>query len=102
MATNGGELLVTYASLRETAGQIKGAAGVIQNEIAAMKSAVANVSAGWEGEAKTAMEDAQKRLQDKANKIGEILERVSAKIQEGADHYQVTDVKASRLFTEGY
>ncbi|MEU3351357.1 WXG100 family type VII secretion target [Streptomyces sp. NPDC037389] len=102
MATNGGELLVTYASLRETAGQIKGAAGVIQNEISAMKSAVANVSAGWEGEAKTAMEDAQKRLQDKANKIGEILERVSAKIQEGADQYHVTDVKASRLFTEGY
>ncbi|MFD8999111.1 WXG100 family type VII secretion target [Streptomyces abikoensis] len=102
MATNGGELLVTYASLHETAGQIGSAAGVIQNEISAMKSAVANVSAGWEGEAKAAMVDAQNRLQEKANAIGEILDRVSKKIREGADHYRVTDVKASQLFTEGY
>ncbi|MHA7961819.1 WXG100 family type VII secretion target [Streptomyces sp. L500] len=102
MATNGGELLVTYASLHETAGQISGAAGVVQSEIAAMQSAVANVSAGWEGDAKAAMDEAQKRLQDRANAIGEILDRVSKKIREGADHYRVTDVKASQLFTEAY
>ncbi len=102
MTANGGELLVTYASLQETANQIGSAAGVVQREIDAMKSAVANVSAGWEGEAKQAMDEAQRRLQDRANAIGEILKQVSSKIREGADHYHVTDMKASRLFTEGY
>ncbi|MFF4157161.1 WXG100 family type VII secretion target [Streptomyces sp. NPDC001678] len=102
MAGNGGELVVTYGSLQETAGQIKGAAAVLSSELEAMRSAVANVSAGWEGEAKAAMDNAQNQLQNRAREIEEILKKVSERILMGSDHYYATDRKASQLFSEGY
>lgn len=93
-----GELVVHYSSLQATASDIKGAAAVIQREIEAMKSAVGKVAEGWQGEANTAMVQAQNQLQQRADHIKQILEDVSRRIVTGGDHYQATDRKSAGLF----
>ncbi|MFI9240875.1 WXG100 family type VII secretion target [Streptomyces sp. NPDC053079] len=93
------ELVVHYSSLQATASDIKGAAAVIQREIEAMKSAVGKVAEGWQGEAHTAMKQAQDQLQKRADHIKQILEKVSQDILTGGDHYQATDRKSAGLFS---
>ncbi|MEV4439757.1 WXG100 family type VII secretion target [Streptomyces sp. NPDC049577] len=102
MAGHDGEIVVTYASLKDTADQIKAAAGVIEREIETMSSAVGKVGAGWHGEAHQAMLHAQDQLKKRAESIRHVLEKVSALVLTGSEQYHATDRRASRLFTEGY
>lgn len=98
MSGNSGDLIVTYASLDETAKDIKAAGGVIERELQAMSDAVKKVSEGWAGESFTAMTHAQDQLAKKAKDIQDVLNRVSELIVSGSSDYQHTDRKSAGLF----
>ncbi|MFI9719632.1 WXG100 family type VII secretion target [Streptomyces sp. NPDC052396] len=98
MSGNGGELAVTYANMTDTAGQIKHAAEVVSGELQKMAAAVDNVSAGWEGQAHTAMTEAAADFRKRGERIKSALDQVAKLIERGSEHYQMTDSKAAKLF----
>ncbi|GAA0481085.1 WXG100 family type VII secretion target [Streptomyces stramineus] len=102
MADQGGELVVHYGSLQDTARDIKKAAGVIERELEAMRSAVSNVAAGWEGEAHTMMLQVDAEFRRRSAHIQATLKQVADLVLTGSENYYATDRKASQLFDISY
>ncbi|AZQ73854.1 MULTISPECIES: WXG100 family type VII secretion target [Streptomyces] len=93
-----GILKVQYSGLGHTAGDIRTAAGVVQQQLDALWAAVDKVTHGWEGEAHQMMMAAKAQWDARAQHIQSVLEDVSKKIEHGSTQYQHTDRKAAGLF----
>ncbi|MFC0598615.1 WXG100 family type VII secretion target [Streptomyces palmae] len=102
MSGNGDDIKVTYSSLEQTAGDIRGAAGVVQKQLDDIWAAVKKVTDGWDGEAHQMMLSAKAQFDARGTHIHKILLEIAQKIETGSADYKHTDQKASRLFDIAY
>lgn len=102
MAATDGHTKVTYESLQQMANRIRQVSKKIVDDLAAMDQALKVVTDTWDGEAHAQYVQLQAKYKGQADHMKNTLEQVAVLIERGKDDYRSTDVKASRLFTEGY
>ncbi|MCX5105453.1 WXG100 family type VII secretion target [Streptomyces sp. NBC_00053] len=95
---NDGTMVVTYASLDLAAGAIDRQSKQLQEDLAAIKRMIANVSELWVGEAKSAYDTAQKGWDDDATAIHNALSEISRKVREAGGSYHAGDKRARANF----
>ncbi|MEW1611222.1 MULTISPECIES: WXG100 family type VII secretion target [unclassified Streptomyces] len=98
MANNDGTTVVTYASLDLAAASIDRQAKQLDQDLRAIKSMIASVSELWEGEAKTAYRDAQKRWDADATGIRENLSQIARAVRDAETAYRSGDKRAAANF----
>ncbi|MDX2733131.1 MULTISPECIES: WXG100 family type VII secretion target [Streptomyces] len=93
---------VRYESVQEMANRIRVVSQNIIKDLQEMDAALKVVTDTWDGEAHGEYVHLQSKYKGKAEHMKTRLEHVAKIIESGKDSYRSTDVKASRLFTEGY
>ncbi|MFI5619201.1 WXG100 family type VII secretion target [Streptomyces sp. NPDC051567] len=102
MAGADGHTKVQYESVQEMANRIRVVSKKIIDDLAEMDQALKVVTDTWDGEAHAQYIQLQAKYKGKAEHMRDQLERVAGLIERGKADYRATDVKASRLFTEGF
>ena len=98
MAQNDGTMIVTYTSLEQAAGDIKKQADKLDGSLKAIQAKIRSVSDLWEGEARTAYNEAQARWDKEAMAIHTALLQIARAVQDAAPAYQAGDKKAAANF----
>lgn len=98
MSANDGTTVVTYASLELAAAAIDRQAKQLDQDLTAIKTMIASVSELWEGEAKSAYQDAQKRWDADATGIRENLSQISRAVRDAGTAYRSGDKRAAANF----
>ncbi|MDW4916811.1 WXG100 family type VII secretion target [Streptomyces californicus] len=98
MAHNDGTTVVTYSSLDLASLEIKKQAADLDRDLHEISSMIAQVSDIWEGEAKRAYVDAQRKWNANADAIKSNLEEISKKVAEAAPIYRSGDKRAAANF----
>ncbi|MFJ8747748.1 WXG100 family type VII secretion target [Streptomyces sp. NPDC102441] len=98
MPTDDGTMVVTYASLEQAAGDIDRQSKQLQEDLAAIKRMIANVSELWQGEAKSAYDTAQAGWDSEATGIHTALSEISRKVRDAGAAYHAGDKRARANF----
>ncbi|MEU6949835.1 WXG100 family type VII secretion target [Streptomyces sp. NPDC046332] len=93
---------VRYESVQEMANRLRTVSSNIIKDLEEMNAALRVVTDTWDGEAHQEYVILQGKYKKRAEDMKNRLELVAKQIEQGKDSYRATDVKASRLFTEGY
>ena len=98
MPNNGDTLVVKYSSLEAAANAIEGQSKQLEEDLAAIKSAIANVAGLWEGEAKTAYDTAQQGWDNDARAIHDALSNISRRVHDASISYRASDKRGRANF----
>ncbi|GGT39518.1 WXG100 family type VII secretion target [Streptomyces xantholiticus] len=92
------ELVVKYGALDATATVLGSQAKKLEEDLAAIKRAMASVAAGWEGEAHAAYVQEQVKWDQEAKVIHEALEGIGRIVANAGGDYMGGDKKAASYF----
>ncbi|MGW6569628.1 WXG100 family type VII secretion target [Streptomyces sp. NPDC054975] len=93
---------VRYESVQEMANRLRVVSSNIIKDLEEMNAALRVVTDTWDGEAHAEYVILQGKYKKRAEDMRNRLELVAKQIEQGKDSYRGTDIKASRLFTEGF
>lgn len=93
---------VRYESVQEMANRLRVVSQNIIKDLEEMNTALRVVTDTWDGDAHREYVILQGKYKKRAEDMKTRLELIAKQIEQGKDSYRATDVKASRLFTEGY
>ncbi|GIG65074.1 WXG100 family type VII secretion target [Phytomonospora endophytica] len=82
-------ILVDYAQMEESAGQMKKLAGEIQGEVEDLKSKLGGLD--WEGADKEAYQAQQTEMDTSIIEIKELLEAIAGAVDQANSNYQATE-----------
>ncbi|MFF5448302.1 WXG100 family type VII secretion target [Streptomyces sp. NPDC012888] len=97
-----GHMKVRYESVQEMANRLRAVSKKIVDDLTEMDQALKVVTDTWDGEAHAQYVQLQAKYKGRAEHMRDTLENVAKLIEQGKSDYRATDVKASRLFTEGF
>ena len=95
MAVDNGTMLVTYAELERAAGDITAQAKKLDTDLEALQKRMKDLSAFFEGEAKTAADGLHREWDIKAREIHQALNSIASAIREASAAYSAADRKAA-------
>ncbi|MFE9457817.1 WXG100 family type VII secretion target [Streptomyces californicus] len=98
MAHNDGTTVVTYSSLDLASLEIRKQAADLAQDLREISSMIAQVSDVWEGEAKRAYVDAQRKWNAETTAIQANLDEIAKKVAEAAPIYRSGDKRAAANF----
>ncbi|KJK52648.1 hypothetical protein UK23_03330 [Lentzea aerocolonigenes] len=86
-----GQVKVTFAELQNVAGTISSSAQQVQTQLEDLKSAVAKVTANYEGAAKEAYAEKQRAWDAAAADLQAVLSSIGIAVRDAADAYQAAE-----------
>lgn len=92
------ELVVRYGALDATATELGNQAGKLESDLAEIKQMVANVAAGWEGEAHQMYTEQQTLWDKEANDIHQALVAITQVVARAGGDYMGGDKKAASYY----
>ncbi|UYQ64755.1 WXG100 family type VII secretion target [Streptomyces peucetius] len=92
------ELVVKYGALDATATVLGNQAKKLEEDLAAIKAAMASVAAGWEGEAHAAYVQEQGKWDQQARIIHDALDGIGRIVRNAGGDYMGGDKKAASYF----
>ncbi|MFF7332425.1 WXG100 family type VII secretion target [Streptomyces sp. NPDC090306] len=92
------ELAVKYGGLDAITTELGNQAKQLESDLAALKSAVVQAAAGWEGEAATAFGGKMKEWDTHTSGIHAALISISQKVSQAGGDYRGGDLKAASYF----
>ncbi|MGW0734190.1 WXG100 family type VII secretion target [Streptomyces sp. NPDC002851] len=95
MAVDDGTMLVTYAELERAAQQITSQAKKLDGDLDALQTRMKDISAFFEGEAKTAADGLHREWDMKSREIHTSLNAIANAIREASAAYSSADKKAA-------
>ena len=98
MGTNYDGLVVKYGALDATATVLGNQAKKLEEDLRSIKTAMASVAAGWEGEAHTAYVEQQGLWDKEATDIHNALEGIARIVGQAGGDYMGGDKKAASYF----
>jgi len=93
-----GILLVNFASLSQASGDIQKALNELQSQLAELKSAGDQLVETWDGVARDAYYERQRKWETAAGDLSDILRHIKIAVDESAADYQDTERKATNRF----
>ncbi|MBT2370076.1 WXG100 family type VII secretion target [Streptomyces sp. ISL-10] len=98
MSTNYDGLVVKYGALDATATVLGNQAKKLEEDLRSIKTAMASVAAGWEGEAHAAYVQEQEKWDKEANDIHLALQEIARVVGQAGGDYMGGDKKAASYF----
>ncbi|MDI3407651.1 WXG100 family type VII secretion target [Streptomyces cavernicola] len=95
MAVDDGTMLVTYAELERAAQQISSQAKRLDGDLQALQTRMKDISAFFEGEAKTAADGLHREWDTKSREIHQALNAIANAVREASAAYSAADRKAA-------
>lgn len=95
---NDGLLLVNFAALGEASANIQRALNELQSQLGRLEDDGAKLAATWDGPARAAYEERQRRWQTAANDLSAILRGIQGAVEESKIDYQNTERAATQRF----
>ncbi|MEU3045467.1 WXG100 family type VII secretion target [Streptomyces sp. NPDC006984] len=92
------ELVVKYGALDATATVLANQAKRLEEDLRSIKTAVASVAAGWEGEAHTFYVEQQAKWDKEAEDIHRALTQIAQVVANAGGDYMGGDKKAASYF----
>jgi ESAT-6 family protein len=93
-----GLLLVNFDSLSRASGDIQKALNQLQSQLEELKSAGGQLADTWDGLAKDAYYERQRKWETAAGDLSAILRQIQLAVDESAADYQDTERKATSRF----
>lgn len=98
MSMNQDELAVKYGGLDALTTELGTQAQKLEQDLGALKSAIAQAATGWEGEAATAFQEVMVEWDKHANAIHTALMQIGSKVSQAGGDYRGGDLKAAGYF----
>ncbi|MEJ8637813.1 MULTISPECIES: WXG100 family type VII secretion target [Streptomyces] len=98
MGTNYDGLVVKYGALDATATVLGNQAKKLEEDLRSIKTAMASVAAGWEGEAHQAYVEQQELWDKEATDIQQALQGIGKVVGQAGGDYMGGDKKAASYF----
>ncbi|MFD6418343.1 WXG100 family type VII secretion target [Streptomyces sp. NPDC060194] len=98
MPYNPDEILATYSTIDQAAADIERQGKALDTELQNIQQAVARVAEVWQGEAKSAYDDAQRKWDKEAADIRTALSRIVAALRNASPAYQAGDRRGAASF----
>ena len=95
---NDGLLLVNFGALSQASTDIQKALNELQSQLGQLEQDGGKLVATWEGPARAAYEERQRRWQTAANDLSAILRNIQVAVNESAAEYQNTERAATQRF----
>lgn len=87
------DIKVDFGALSSAAGDISGQAAKVDSELDNLKSRLAPVIAQWEGGASAAYQDAQRRWDESAAGLQQVLAQIGSAVASATEAYQAAERK---------
>jgi early secretory antigenic target protein ESAT-6 len=95
---NDGLLLVNFAALGEASANIQRALNELQSQLSRLEEDGGRLTATWDGPARAAYEERQRRWQTAASDLSTILRNIQGAVEESKIDYQNTERMAAQRF----
>ncbi|MEU9579979.1 WXG100 family type VII secretion target [Streptomyces chilikensis] len=98
MSMSQDELAVKYGGLDAITTELGNQAQKLEEDLGALKSAIAQAASGWEGEAATMFQQSMVEWDRHANAIHQALMQIGQKVGAAGGDYRGGDLKAAGYF----
>jgi 6 kDa early secretory antigenic target len=93
-----GLLLVNFGALTNASGDIQKALNELRSQLDELKRVGDKLAETWDGQAKAAYYERQRKWEAAATDLSEILQRIKLAVDDSAADYQDTERKATNRF----
>ncbi|WP_329495026.1 WXG100 family type VII secretion target [Kitasatospora herbaricolor] len=94
-----GQILVNFATISGAGAEVRATAARIQSQLDELKAGVTKIAASWEGVAQQGYQAHQKKWDDKAADLQQVLSQIGSSLDQAASSYQETEQKNSTIWS---
>jgi WXG100 family type VII secretion target len=91
-------ILVNFATISGAGSEVRATAARIQSQLDELKAGVTKIAASWEGAAQQGYQAHQKKWDDKAADLQQVLTQIGSSLDQAAESYQSTEKKNEQIW----